>query len=116
MRPDLPTVEVGHSAAVIRGAARQALEELRDVIGVLRERDDEAPPVPQPTLADISRLVEDSRRAGAVVRLRLAVPDMATAPAPLGRDAYRIVQEALTNVHKHVRGAATTVHGRGRPG
>lgn len=45
----------------------------------------------------------------------LDVPDAARAPGPLGRDAYRIVQEALTNVHKHAKGAATTVSVTGGP-
>ncbi len=117
LRPDLPPQTVRESAGVIRSTARQALEELRDVIGVLRDQSaEEAPPGPQPALADIDRLVEDSRRAGANVRLEMTVERMESAPPVLGRDAYRIVQEALTNVHKHVRGAATTVSVSGGPG
>lgn len=117
MQPDRPPSEVRASAEVIRGTARQALEELRNVIGVLRQEDaDDAPPAPQPTLNDIRRLVEESRRAGAHVELEISVDKAQAAPAALGRDTYRIVQEALTNVHKHVRGAATTVEIVGAPG
>jgi signal transduction histidine kinase len=46
----------------------------------------------------------------------MSVPAEATPPGGLGRDAYRIVQEGLTNVHKHVQGAAATVTVRGGPG
>jgi signal transduction histidine kinase len=119
VRPDLPVAEVSRTAGLIRSAARQALEELRGVIGVLREdaaAAADAPRAPQPTLADIDRLVADSRRAGMRVELTMAVDGTESAPGVLGRDAYRIVQEALTNVSKHARGTATTVSVRGRPG
>ena len=46
----------------------------------------------------------------------MLVPTDATPPGPLGRDAYRIVQEGLTNVHKHVVGGAATVTVQGGPG
>ncbi|MGH8918880.1 MAG: sensor histidine kinase, partial [Actinomycetes bacterium] len=65
VRPDLPPAQVRETAALLRSTARQALEELRDVIGVLRdEPGQEAPTAPQPTLADIPRLVDETRRAG----------------------------------------------------
>jgi signal transduction histidine kinase len=122
VRPGLPR-DVAEAAGVIRTTARQALDELRQVIGVLREHVDSAsgavidsPPAPLPTLADIPQLVEDSRRAGARVTLDMSVPSGATPPEPLGRDAYRIVQEGLTNVHKHVVGGAATVTVQGSPG
>ena len=118
VRPDLSPTEVQATAGLIRATARQALEELRAVIGVLRDEavSDAAPQAPQPTLTDIARLVEDSRRAGTNVELRMAVHRPESAPGPLGRDAYRIVQEGLTNVNKHATGAATTVALTGGPG
>jgi len=119
VRPDLPPAEVRETAGLIRSTARQALEELRSVIGVLRDGGigrAEAPRAPQPSLPDIARLVEDSRRAGMNVELDMQVEAPETAPAALGRDTYRIVREALTNVSKHAGGAATIVSVSGRPG
>jgi signal transduction histidine kinase len=121
VKPGLP-VDAVQAAGVIRATARQALEELRQVIGVLRETGSrsgavlDVPPAPLPTLADIPRLIEDSRQAGARVTLDMSVPSDTTPPGPLGRDAYRIVQEGLTNVHKHVAGGAATVTVHGGPG
>ncbi len=116
---DLPPAQVRESAALLRLTAHQALEELRDVIGVLREEpgQERAATVPQPTLADIPRLVEETRRAGAKVdfEMEVEVDDAAGAPGPLGRDAYRIVQEALTNIGKHARGTHARVRVAGAP-
>ena len=116
---DLPPAQVRESAALLRLTAHQALEELRDVIGVLREEpgQERAATVPQPTLADIPRLVEETRRAGAKVdfEMEVAVDDAAGAPGPLGRDAYRIVKEALTNIGKHARGTHARVRVAGAP-
>ena len=64
---------------------------------------------PQPTLADIPRLAEGTRRANAHVDLQMRVDQPDAAPSGMGRDAYRIVQEALTNARKHAPGAAVTV-------
>ncbi|MGH8828595.1 MAG: sensor histidine kinase [Jiangellaceae bacterium] len=120
VQPDVGPPEVLQAASVIRATARQALEELRQVIGVLRDDADDyrqgGPSAPLPTLADIPRLVEESRRAGAKVSLDMGIPNGAPTPGTLGRDAFRIVQEGLTNVHKHVVGAATTVTVHGGPG
>ncbi len=116
LNPDLPPERVRETAELLRTTARQALEELRGVIGVLRDESGEAAPAaPQPTLADIPRLVEETRRAGAKIDFEMPA-DPAIVPAGLGRDAYRIVQEALTNVGKHARGTSTEVRVSGSPG
>jgi signal transduction histidine kinase len=113
---DVPPEQVRESAALLRSTAHQALEELRDVIGVLRDKPgQDASTVPQPTLADIPRLVEETRRSGARVDFEMQVDGLAGAPGPLGRDAYRIVQEALTNVGKHARGTQARVRIAGAP-
>jgi signal transduction histidine kinase len=110
-RPDAPSEEVARAAKVIRENAHQALQDLREVIGVLRAPVGE---LPQPTLADVAQLVAESGRAGMRVALRDetsgAVPDLA------GRTAYRVVQEALTNARKHAPGAEVVVHLAGSPG
>jgi signal transduction histidine kinase len=109
-RPDASPQEISEAAGVIRAAARAALEELRQVIGVLRDgAPDEGPEPPQPTLADIPALVEESRVAGARVRCQIDVAGAEQASAALGRTAYRVVQEGLTNARKHAPAAPVDV-------
>ncbi|GAB2625762.1 histidine kinase [Streptomyces capparidis] len=124
-RPGAPPEEVARAAGVIRDSAHQALQDLREVIGVLRAPvgraagdggEGWAEERPQPTLAALPRLVEESVRAGARITLRDRLPDPAGVPDAVGRSAYRIVQEALTNARKHAPGAATTVTVAGGPG
>lgn len=84
--------------ALIRSTAREALRELRSVLGMLRA---EAHPH-----TDLASLVEASVQAGQPVELR----DEANAlPPATARVVYRVVQEGLTNAHKHAPGARTTV-------
>src|SRR6476661_2605864 len=107
--PDAPVEEVAEAAGVIRESAKTALEELRGVIGVLREDGGESlTQPPQPTLADLAALVEESRAAGMRVTARIELGDPAP-PAAVGRTAYRIAQEGLTNARKHAPGAAVTL-------
>jgi signal transduction histidine kinase len=99
-----------HAAGVIRQNAHDALEDLRLVLGVLREAPGGADvDRPQPTLADLPDLVEQSRRAGAPVTLDNRLPESPAVPAGVGRHAYRIVQEALTNARKHAPGSRVLV-------
>ncbi|HEX4093277.1 MAG TPA: histidine kinase [Trebonia sp.] len=117
IRPDLPPAEVRTTAGLIRSTARQAMTELRDIIGVLHDgAQTEVPLAPQPTLLDIAPLVDGYRKAGLKVRLDMSVDPADPVPGPLGRDAYRIVREALTNVSKHAGATAATVSLSGRPG
>jgi len=103
-RPDAPAEDVARAARVIRESAHQALQDLREVIGVLRAPVGE---LPQPTVADIPELVAESTRAGMAVELD---HDVAGAtPDTVGRTAYRVAQEALTNARKHAPGAPVAV-------
>jgi signal transduction histidine kinase len=110
IRPDASPTEVARAAGVIRGSARQALQDLREVIGVLREVSlDAEPERPQPTLEELQALAEESREAGQRVRLELRVDAPETVPEGTGRTAYRIVQEGLTNARRHAPGTAVVV-------
>ena len=111
-RPDAPPEEIERAAGVIRDSAHAALEELREVIGLLREMDadgDEGPEPPQPTLADLPALVDESRDAGMEVRLKLELEQSETIPTAIGRTVYRVVQEGLTNARKHAPGSLVDV-------
>ncbi|WP_375256751.1 sensor histidine kinase [Streptomyces sp. MNP-20] len=109
-RPDAPQAEIARAAGVIRESAHEALQDLRQVIGVLRGGEAETSSGrPQPTLAALDTLVAESRDAGMKVVLDLRVADPAAVPAAIGRTAYRIAQEALTNARKHAPGAEVTV-------
>jgi signal transduction histidine kinase len=106
-RPDATADEVAEAAGVIRASAHAALEELRDIIGVLRDGGEgSAPEPPQPTLAQVPSLIDESRAAGMHVQARVDTPEV---PDVLGRTAYRVVQEGLTNARKHAPGAAVDV-------
>src|SRR5262249_60995124 len=80
------------------------------------DRTDPAPERPQPTLVDLPDLVDQSRRAGMRVVLGCQVDEPAAAPTAVGRSAYRIVQEGLTNARKHARDAEVSVARRGAAG
>ncbi|WP_246074870.1 sensor histidine kinase [Nonomuraea terrae] len=116
-RPDAPPDDIARAAGAIRTNAHLALQDLREVIGVLRhagpDEGDPVPDRPQPTLADLPALVEECRQAGMDVHLHLRAGG---APESLGRNVYRIVQEALTNARKHADGAPVTVSVTGGPG
>ncbi|MBM7172355.1 sensor histidine kinase [Streptomyces sp. G44] len=115
-RPDAPRPEIVRAAGVIRESAHEALQDLRQVIGVLRGGDTGTPGRPQPTLAALDALVAECREAGMEIVLDSRVTDPAAVPAAPGRTAYRIAQEALTNARKHAPGAEVTVTVTGAPG
>ena len=114
--------KTGEVARTVRTTARQSLEDLRQVIGVLRDGREFAtqePPVPerpQPTLVDLPELVANTRRAGLPVNLTVLLDGAGAAPAPLSIAVYRIVQESLTNVLRHAPGTGADVTVRGGPG
>jgi len=98
---------VAEELAALGGAAREALTEMRRLLGVLRS-DAPAEHAPQPRLADVPRLAEAARKAGVEVSLTMP-PDPDAVPAGVGVAAYRIVQEALSNAGRHAPGAAISI-------
>jgi signal transduction histidine kinase len=96
--------------ATIRASAREALTEMRRLLGVLRRDDDDEHEnrEPQPGLHQLGALVDRTRAAGHQVELTIH-GEPRTLPAGLDLSAYRILQEALTNVHKHAPRAPATV-------
>ncbi|WP_433930014.1 sensor histidine kinase [Curtobacterium flaccumfaciens] len=112
--PGLTPDETAAAAGVVRAEAHSALTDLRDVLGVLRDPaatgGDEvtgtAPP--QPTLVDLPALLDQARAGGATVRARVDA-DGAAVPTAVGRHAYRIVQESLTNARRHAPGQPVDV-------
>ena len=100
--------------ATIKAASRDALHELRTALDLLRHGDG-APTTPAPRLADLDGLVAGVRAGGLDVRLEEDLGDGAPLPAAVELAAYRIVQEALTNVTRHARARAVTVRLTQRP-
>jgi signal transduction histidine kinase len=92
----------------INEVSRQALAELRSVLGVLRDAGQDAPRAPSPGLDRVDELAATMRAAGLAVRVERYGSRI---PLPSGADvaAYRIVQEALTNTARHSGGSAATV-------
>jgi signal transduction histidine kinase len=115
-RPDAPPEKLSHAAGVVRAGVHQALDELREVILLLRADDAGEDERPQPVLDDVPRLVEESRDAGGQVELRDETVGASALPAAAGRTAYRVVQEGLTNARKHAAGRPVQVVLEGRPG
>jgi signal transduction histidine kinase len=107
---DAVRTALGH----VEETSRSAMREMRAVVGVLRER---SPTAAQsaPGLDGVPTLLEQAGRAG--VRAALdPVGDLGSVPPVVGRCAYRVVQEALTNVIRHAPGAAATVRLEARDG
>jgi signal transduction histidine kinase len=101
--PDPVSAEFG----ALSGSAREALADMRRLLGVLRS-DQAAARAPQPGLPDLPGLVDTARQAGMKVELSpLPAPDRL--PPSAGVCAYRIIQEALSNAGQHAAGAVVTV-------
>lgn len=94
------------AAEELRAAGCQALEELRDLVGILRTTPEEDE---TPSVAGLQALVAESTAVGIPAEL-IETGNPALASPVVGRTAYRIVREALTNVRKHAPGTQVTVH------
>ena len=118
-RTDLSAAETRGTAEIIQANSRGALADLREILTLLRDTggDSDVPDDrPQPTLGDLDALLDGERAAGAHITLHSDVEDGDTLPVSIGRSAYRIVEEGLTNARKHARHAAVSVELSGRPG
>ena len=105
-RTDLPPEQVRETAQLISAKAHEALVDLREVLGTLRETE---PTRPQPTLAELPELIDEASHGGMRVILDSTLTDASVVPERIGRTAYRLVQEALTNARKHAPGSAVAV-------
>jgi signal transduction histidine kinase len=103
--PDKHTEQV---AEVIRRTSTTALTELREILQVLRDERPEEPDHTVPSLSAIPGLADDARATGLAVTLDLPDP-VPEVSASVGRAAYRVVQESLTNTAKHAPGVAVNV-------
>ncbi|OZC86499.1 hypothetical protein CH254_18375 [Rhodococcus sp. 06-412-2C] len=103
VRPDVGAREVEALASTIRSNAHGALEDLREILGVLRSGDVNVPR-PQPSVDDIAALIEDSEKAGTQVTFVDEMPANLSLPASASRTVHRVIQEGLTNARKHAPG------------
>jgi len=114
-RPDSAPEQLAKAAGVIRQSVREALTELRDVVAVLRD-DEEGFAGPQPTVADLARLLDEAEGSGTAVDLVDSLTGREELPATVSRTVYRVVQEGLTNARKHAPGRPVRLVLTGRPG
>ncbi|KAA1398085.1 sensor histidine kinase [Aeromicrobium ginsengisoli] len=114
-REDLTAEEMRATAAVIQESSHQALVELRDVLGILRDdAGDASPERPQPSAVDLPALLDEARATG----MRIETEELVALdgiPETLGRTLYRVVQESLTNARKHAPNTLVTVSVTGSP-
>jgi signal transduction histidine kinase len=115
-RTDLSADEMRGTAELIQTKAHEALVDLRQVLGVLRDEPTaDGLPDPQPTFDDLAALVAEAEESGMHIRYDDRVRDAVAMPEGVGRTTYRIVQEGLTNARKHAPGATVLVQVGGSP-
>ncbi|MFE5337357.1 sensor histidine kinase [Isoptericola sp. NPDC056573] len=111
-RPDADPAQLAAAAGRVRAGVSDALEDLRQVIRLLRAGPEDLGPVPG--LDDVRRLVDDSRAAGTDVTYERTGDD--NPPAAVATAVFRVVQESLTNARRHAPGAAVRVTVSTTPG
>ncbi|APH03093.1 hypothetical protein ASJ30_08785 [Janibacter indicus] len=115
-RADLPESERRDAITAIDANARAALTDLREVLGVLRDDGEGVPLRPQSRLQDLPELLDEARATGTRVTFDGGGLDLHEVPETIGRTAFRVVQEGLTNARKHAPGAGVEVRLTGAPG
>lgn len=116
-RDDLTPDENRETAEIIQANSHRALTDLREILGVLRDSEtDAAPNRPQPTLRDVDELIADERAAGARINLKNELGTRSDLPESIGRTAFRVIQESLTNARKHAPHTQVDVVIFGHPG
>ncbi len=105
---DTKPEQTATALAAIKDASKEALVELRSLVGILRDSAEQAPRAPVPGLARLDDLVARTTQAGLDVTVEVD-GERRTLPAQLDTAAYRIVQESLTNVVRHARASRSTV-------
>ena len=100
--------QAGPALAAIKDASKEALVELRSIVGVLRQSDESAPRQPVPGLDRLDHLISRTSMAGLEVHA-IVHGDPRPLPTSLDRAAFRIIQESLTNVVRHAKATAATV-------
>jgi signal transduction histidine kinase len=98
----------------IEQTARQALVEMRRMLGLLRDPSESVTAAPLPGIEDIDGLVDQARATGLAVDFEVA-GEPTSLPPGVGLTAFRVVQEGLTNVRKHAPGSAASVTVRYEP-
>ncbi|MYT31369.1 MULTISPECIES: sensor histidine kinase [unclassified Streptomyces] len=113
-RTDALPAPVGQRLDLLRTASTEALADLRDVLGVLRDRAAAPAAAPMPVLREVDELVEQARAAGQQVEVHLdGRPEQAPATHRLA--VHRLIQEALTNARKHAGGSPVVLRIAYRP-
>jgi signal transduction histidine kinase len=100
LEPD--QAQVGEALQVVEETGREALAEMRRMVGVLRHAEEAPALAPQPSLEQLEKLVQHTRDRGLPVELRIEGEPVAL-PTGIDLTAYRLVQEGLTNAIKHAR-------------
>jgi signal transduction histidine kinase len=100
--------EARAALVAIKTASRDTLRDLRGILGLLRDTDEGESRAPAAGLDQVAALAENVRRAGVRVTLDVVAGEAAL-PASIDLAAYRVIQEALTNVVRHAPGSAATV-------
>ncbi len=114
-RPDAPSEDIARAAGVIRSGVHQMLEDLRDVISMLRDDSDDLAAQTN-SLGNVGNLFDEARLAGSAVHAHVEVRDGDAVPGVVGRTAFRVVQEGLTNARKHAGQVPVSVDILGGPG